>query len=160
MKSLTKIIIILSIILMTGCGSLPPAKHMKSESNRFTLPELPQAGKAIVYIVRPSNLASFLKFNIFIDNKNPGSEMGYTLGKQYIYFSIEPGEHKILSNAGNWDEINITAHDGEVIFIKQQATPGVLVAWNFLSRLENYEGKYLVKHLHVGKIINDNKDTK
>jgi len=152
MKLLTTIII-LSHLLITGCAGLPSEKHIKKDLSDYQLPKLPTAGKAMVYIVRPSNLGSLLHFNVFLDNKEPSSEIGYTLGEQYIYFSIEPGEYKILSNAGNWAEINIIAQQDEVIFIKQTATPGVIFAWNFLSRLTKHEGMYFVKQLKIGKII-------
>ena len=57
---------------------------------------------------------------MFIDNKEPESAMGYNIGGQYIYFNLAHGEHKILSKAENWAEINVSAKAGDVIFIRQE----------------------------------------
>ncbi len=83
--------------------------------------------------------------------------MGYTRGAQYIYFNLEPGSHKILSKAENWAEIDFTAAPGDIIFIQQDPAMGFLIARNSLRKLQEYEGKYQVKHLTLGTIIKTNK---
>jgi hypothetical protein len=104
-------------------------------------------------VVRPSGLGGLIRFNVFVDNQEAASEMGYTRSSQYIYFNLEPGDHQILSKAENWAETNINVAAGDIIFIQQEPTMGILMARNSLFKLQDYEGKYHVKTLEVGTII-------
>lgn len=157
MKHLSKILALSLVILFAGCASLPPPAEMKKEVENFTLPKLPEDGKAIVYIVRPSSVGGLIRFNVFVDDKEAASEMGYTRGKQFIYFNVLPGEHKILSKAENWAEATITANAGDIIFLEQEAKMGVMIARNNLLKVEDYKGKYHVKHSKLGTIIKADK---
>ena len=130
---------------------------MRADIVGYNLPKLPEDGKAVVYVVRPSNLGGLIRFNVFIDDKEPESEMGYTRGAQYIYFNLEPGDHQILSKAENWAETNVHANDGDIIFIQQSAKMGIIMARNSIFKLDDYEGKYHVKHLKAGTMIKLNR---
>ncbi len=136
---------------------MPTPETMKLRTADYELPKLPEAGKAIVYIVRPAQLAGIIQFNVFLGDKKVESEMGYTQGEQYIYFNLEPGAHKILSNAENWAEINVTVKAGEVVFIKQEKKWGFLKARNSLIILADYEGMYYVMTLKLGTVIKKDK---
>lgn len=130
---------------------------MKAEVADYQLPKKPEKGKAIVYIVRPSPLGGLIRFNVFVNDQKAESEMGYTRGSQYIYFNLTPGEHQILSKAENWAETNVTAAAGDIIFIQQEATMGLIMAQNSIFKLQDYEGKYHVKHLEMGTILKSDK---
>lgn len=130
---------------------------MKAETATYQLPKLPEQGKAIVYVVRPSSVGGLIRFNVFVDDQEASSEMGYTRGRQYIYFSIPPGEHKIYSKAENWAETLVSAKAGDIIFIQQDASMGILMARNNIFKVEDYQGKYHVKTLTVGTIIKSEK---
>jgi|GEM_PF-4341455 len=54
-----------ALFLFSGCASLPSPDKMRSETAEFQLPKLPEAGKAIVYIVRPSSLGGFIRSTSF-----------------------------------------------------------------------------------------------
>ncbi|MBI5275905.1 MAG: DUF2846 domain-containing protein [Burkholderiales bacterium] len=126
---------------------------MKAEIATFQLPKTPEPGKALVYVVRPSSLGTLIRFNVFVDDQEAASEMGYTRGSQYIYFHVTPGKHRILSKAENWAEAEITANAGDVIFIQQEPAMGVIMARNSISRVDDIQGKYFVKKLELGTII-------
>lgn len=143
--------------LITGCASLPSSEVMKAETATYQLPKLPEQGKAIVYVVRPSSVGGLIRFNVFVDDQEASSEMGYTRGSQYIYFSLPPGEHKIYSKAENWAETLVSAKAGDIIFIQQVASMGIIMARNDIFKLEDYQGKYHVKTLTVGTIIKSEK---
>ncbi|MES1983069.1 MAG: DUF2846 domain-containing protein [Pseudomonadota bacterium] len=130
---------------------------MKAETATYQLPKLPEQGKAIVYVVRPSSLGGLIRFNVFVDDQEPLSEMGYTRSEEYIYFSIRPGEHKIYSKAENWAETLVSAKEGDIIFLQQEPTMGFIMARNDLSKIADYEGKYHVKTLTVGTLIKPEK---
>ncbi len=146
-----------AVAIVAGCASLPSPEVMKAEAATYQLPKLPDPGKAIVYVVRPSSIGGLIRFNVFVDDQEAASEMGYTRSSEYIYFSLSPGEHKIYSKAENWAEMSVSATDGDIIFIQQEPSMGIIMARNSLFKLEDYQGKYHVKTLKVGTIIKTNK---
>jgi hypothetical protein len=148
-------------LVILGCASLPRPDEMKAQVANYQLPRLPDEGKAIVYVVNPSSFAkhaskSGYMFEVFLDNNDPQSEVGATMGQQYTYFNITPGEHKILSKAGNWAEIKVSAKAGDIIFIQQEPYMGFTTLNIKLLNLQDYEGKYYVKTLPQGRIIGNN----
>jgi hypothetical protein len=153
MNTFLKSAAVIVVLFVTGCSSLPSPEKMRAEVQNYELPQLPKDGQAIVYVVRPSGLGGFIRFNVFVDNKEPESEVGYTRSSQYIYFNLQPGDHQILSKAENWAETNITAKAGDIIFIQQEPSMGIIMARNSIFKLQDYEGKYHVKTLNVGTII-------
>lgn len=157
MNTLAKIIALSLVLLFAGCATLPPPAEMKKDIVNFTLPKLPEDGKAIVYVVRPSSVGGLIRFNVYIDDKEAVSEMGFTRGSQYMYFNLMPGDHQILSLAENWAEANVSAKAGDIIFIQQDASMGFLMARNSIAKIQDYEGKYHVKHLELGTIIKADK---
>ncbi len=156
-RFVTQLILAGAIAALAGCASLPSPEVMKQETASYQLPKLPDPGKAIVYVVRPSALGGLIRFNVFVDDQEAESEMGYTRSSQYIYFSVTPGEHKIFSKAENWAETAVSAKAGDIIFIQQEPGIGVIMARNSLFKLEDYQGKYHVKTLNLGTIIKTEK---
>ena len=151
------VVSLLAMLFLGGCATLPPPAEMKADIQGFELPKLPEAGKAMVYVVRPSSIGGLIRFNVFVDDQEAESEMGWTRGAQYIYFNLLPGDHQILSKAENWAEINVTAKEGDIIFIQQEPSMGIIMARNSLIRAQDYEGRYHVKHLTVGEVIKTDK---
>src|ERR1043165_506922 len=69
--------LLLVIVLSAGCASAPSPEAMKAEIASFQLPKLPEPGKAICYVVRPSGAGALIKFNVFVDDQQASSELGY-----------------------------------------------------------------------------------
>lgn len=146
------------LFMFLGCAGMPQPDEMKAQVAGYQLPRLPDEGKAIVYVVNPSTFAkhaskSGYMFPVYLDNHDPQSEVGATLGQQYTYFNVTPGEHKIFTKAGNWAEMNVSAKAGDIIFLQQEPYMGLTTLNIRLLKLEDYEGKYYVKNLPQGKII-------
>lgn len=158
MKSIRSLFLLAIIALtLSACTSLPTAVEMKQAVADYEVPHLPPEGKAVVYIVRPSGLGGLIRFNVFVNDKEDESEMGYTRSSQYIYFFVEPGEHQILSKAENWAETNISVAAGDIVFIQQEPTMGIIMARNSVFKLQEYEGKYYVKTSSLGTVIKTEK---
>ncbi len=153
MKLNRSICVSIFVVILAGCASTITPDEMKAAIKDFDLPVLPQIGKAVVYVVRPSNAFKQDSFKVYIDDKQHESEIGYTKGLQYIYFSIEPGRHTVLSKAENWAEKVINVQAGEIIYIQQVAERGTMMARNSLYSPFDYQGKYYVKVLKLGSII-------
>jgi hypothetical protein len=156
-KTLFKAAAVLSIALLYGCASTPSTDKMQAEVANYALPKAAVADKALVYVVRPSNAGMMVRFNVFLDDKEADSEMGYNRGNQYIYFYVTPGTHVISSKAENWADMTVNAKAGEVIYLKQEVEIGVVMARNSLKVLSDLEGRYLVKDASLGTIAKESK---
>lgn len=150
--------ILLVGLLLGGCTTpLPPQAQMQREIESHQLPHKPDSSNSVVYVVRPSSMGTAVRFNVFLDDQDPASEMGYNRGGQYIYFSTTPGSHKIFSVAENTPELTFDIKPGEIIYIQQKVYPGVIMARNDLSILPATEGQWRVKTLSLGTIIKTQK---
>lgn len=148
---------ILSIALLYGCASSPSTDKMQAEVANYTLPKPAVADKGLVYVVRPSNAGMAVRFNVFLDDKEPVSEMGYNRGNQYIYFYVTPGQHVISSKAENWSDLTVSVKAGQVVYLKQEVDMGFVMARNTLVVLDDVEGRYLIKDAALGTIAKEAK---
>lgn len=148
---------IVGLSLLAGCATLPSLDKMSADISGYNLPKQNETNSALIYVVRPSSVGAFIRFNVFLDDKEDSSEMGWTRGSQYIYFFVDPGKHTILSKAENWAELSIETKSGETIFLKQNPGMGVIMASNSLELIQEIEGKYHVKNIALGKIIKERK---
>lgn len=156
-KGFCKAAVIFSMTMLFGCASAPSVEKMQADVANYSLPKAGVADKGLVYVVRPGNAGMMVRFNVFLDDKEANSEMGYNRGNQYIYFYVSPGQHVISSKAENWADMTITVKAGEVIYLKQEVEVGVMMARNGLKVLSDLEGRYLVKDASLGTVIKDTK---
>lgn len=157
-KRLYVFLLVAAGLLIGGCTTpLPPQAQMQRDIESHQLPLKPTAASSVVYVVRPSSLGAAVRFNVFLDDQDPASEMGYNRGGQYIYFSTTPGSHKIFSVAENTPELSFDVKAGEAVYIQQKVYPGVIMARNDLSILPVTEGQWRVKTLALGTIIKTQK---
>ncbi len=148
------------VVVITGCAPVitgPTWDQMRAQTANFQLPLLPAPGQAVVYIVRPTHLGGLVRFNVFLDDEQAESEMGYTIGNRYIYFSVPAARHLLYSKGGNTHVIEIDAKAGEIIYLRQVPRAGFPIARNSLVKMVDIEGKYTVKALEVGTIIKTEK---
>lgn len=148
---------LLMVALVSGCTTLPSPEKMAAELEGYSLPKQNETSDSLIYVVRPSSIGTIVRFNVFLDDKDAGSEMGYTRGSQYIYFFAEPGQHTIFSKAENWAEVIVEVKTGETIFLKQDASMGIVMARNNIGIIQDLEGKYYVKNSSLGTIIKERK---
>ena len=144
---------VLALALVYGCATAPTGEALKAEVASYRLPHHPQSGMALVYVVRPSMLGTLVRFNVFLNDQEAASEVGYTRGNQYIYFSVPPGTHKIYSKAENWADVAVSVKAGDIVFVQQDPAIGLVLPRNSLSRIGDDEGKYHVKTLTVGTLL-------
>jgi hypothetical protein len=156
-KRLIAVFIAMASVFFAGCASMPSPEAMKAETANYQLPKSPAADKGMIYVIRPSSLGTLIRFNVFLGDQQDASEMGYTRGSQHIYFNVPPGEHKVFSKAENWAEVLVTVKAGEVAYIQQETNMGIIMARNNIFKVEDYQGKYLVKTTSIGTIIKTDK---
>ena len=162
--AVTSCVLLFACVVPFGCTSLsssglPRQDEMTAVAAASQLPALPENGKAMVYIVRPSINCETFSFSVFTDHQQPEWQMGSTKGQQYIYFDLTPGEHKVFSRVDNWDtwaETTVAAKAGDILFLQQEPDMGFITLTNTLVPLPEYEGKYRVKTLTMGTITKPN----
>ncbi len=145
------------VFLSVGCATLPSPEKMATAISGYTLPKQSESESALIYVVRPSGLGGLVRFNVFLDDKEDNSEMGYTRQSQYIYFYVNPGKHTLFSKAENWAEVTVDAKANEIIFIKQNVSMGIIMARNSLEQIQDTEGKFHVKNTSIGTILKERK---
>lgn len=148
-------LIILLMSAISSCVSIPSEQQMQLQTADYNLPQTNHSENVLVYMIRPSRLGAMIKFNVFIDDKNDSSEVGYNTGKRYIYFFVKSGSHKILSKAENWAEIGINGQPGETIFIRQDVALGFLLPRNNLEIISEAEAKYHIHKIKKGVILKE-----
>lgn len=147
----------LPLILAISCASAPTQEQMKSVAEKYTLPAKADGANAMIYVIRPSILAGLVGYDIYLDDTKGSSKIGSNKGKKFIYFSVTPGKHKIFSKADNTAEIEIVAEAGKEIFIKQNASVGVLMGITNLEIINEIEAKYYLKKGSFGMIVKTEK---
>jgi len=96
MKFLKITSIILALAVFSGCASLPKPEEMKTDIVGYELPELPEAGKAIVYVVRPSSVGSLIRFNVFFDDEEASSEKGFSVMEPRLLQDNDPSLNTLV----------------------------------------------------------------
>lgn len=131
-------------------------EDMLKEIDGFELPgnKDKAPGTATVYITRPSGTGSYVRFDVFPENARIDSlEAGYNNGNQHIWFSINPGKHRLLSVAENTAEIEKDFKADSTYFFNQDALPGFIMPRNALRETDSVEGKFNVKNTSEGTML-------
>jgi len=145
LKPVVSLLLACAAAVLPGCAGAPPSPaEMQHATAAFRLPALPQPGQALVYVVRPYSLHTLARFNVFVDSQEDAAEVGYTRGNQYLYFSLAPGTHRIYSRGENWAEVDLAVNAGDIVFLKQEPSMGLIGSRNTLTRIGEDEGRYYV----------------
>ncbi|HKP94225.1 MAG TPA: hypothetical protein VJ385_00575 [Fibrobacteria bacterium] len=138
-----------------GCApaALP---DLQKETEGFVLPgakaRIP--GMATVYVARPSRYASRVSFNVFAENTRIDTlEAGSNKAGQHIWFSLNPGRHRLFSVAENTAMVELDFQADSTYFFRQDVTAGFIMARNHLSETDSLEGKYNVKITEPGTML-------
>lgn len=134
-NSIQKLFVLFALsIFLFGCV----ATKLTTEELVSVKNQKPQDSKALIYIVRPSSyFGAAIKFNVKCDKVPIGS----TMGGQFIFASLEPGKHEIVSSAENAAKLFLLAEPNKTYYIEQEVKMGLIVARNKLVRLNDNNGK-------------------
>jgi hypothetical protein len=100
-----------------------------------------EAGKALVYVIRPQFAGKAVRVWTFVD-KDP---VVVTHGKQGSYVYVDPGKHIIWSKAENVDASEMELEAGEAYYVQQKVKVGFNKARSKVIILSEAEGKELIK---------------
>jgi len=126
---------------LTLLASAPPEPGLSDKKQVELSKDRPmgklQAGKALVYVVRPAFVGTTIKTYFVCDD----DFKGINKGKSYFFFHVDPGKHVFWSKAENVDALELDVKAGQTYFIKQKIQMGALRARVKLVVLSEFEGK-------------------
>lgn len=135
MRKLMAAVALTAVLLMTGCASVPMAgKNADAKAKQFG-PS--QGGTANLYIYRNEIIGSAIKMPVLID----GVEAGDTVAKAYIFKTLPPGSHTIISKAENDSSLTVDMQAGQNYFVWQEVKMGVLYARSKLHLVTEATGE-------------------
>ena len=105
-------------MLLAGCAAVPlgdPAQDRALKT--FASP----GAVAGVYVFRDPSLGAGKAMQIQID----GVDIGRTDAGTYLYTPLEPGLHRMRSQAESVDQLDFDAPAGRLVFIRQEVSPGL-----------------------------------
>ncbi|MBU0675992.1 MAG: hypothetical protein KJ950_15255 [Proteobacteria bacterium] len=120
------------ILQLTGCGS--------SIMTRVPTIEKPDAGMALVTVMRPSLFGGGIKFSLW-DGEN---FQGILTAKSYIQFQATPGKHMLMARAENWSGVDAELQAGRHYYVIARPIMGAWkarVALDPVSRDQYNEGQ-------------------
>ena len=115
----------------------------KTDKKSHPTADIP-ADKALIYVVRPTMIGHTAYTKLAVD----GHWIGVNRGKNYFFFTLEPGEHYFCSKAENRSALALTVEAGKTYYLQQKILMGFLSARNHLAVLDEEEGKEALAKCH------------
>lgn len=145
MRKLMAAVALTAVLLMSGCASVPMAgKNADAKAKQFA-PS--QSGTANLYIYRNEIIGSAIKMPVLID----GMDVGDTVAKAYIFKTLSPGSHTIISKAENDSSLTVDMQAGQNYFVWQEVKMGVLYARSKLHLVTEATGEAGVRECDLVK---------
>jgi len=115
-----------------------PASHNTKGSRYKDVKNiLPDSGKAVVYIVRPSIMAFAIPMRVDVDS----FQVGWLPTKAFLYTILDAGEHNFSSRSENEFHLPLRLESGKVYYIEEEAKMGWVYARTKLKVISEEAGK-------------------
>lgn len=136
MKLITKFLMVTTVLLITGCASVPMESAVSDKARKEF--SAPSDGKSGVYIYRNSSLGGVLKKTLTID----GVIIGESAPNTYFYKELLPGSHEVATESEFSDnKIVVDFQKGVNYFIQQYIKIGIFVGGAGLRLVSEEEGR-------------------
>ena len=129
---------------LKACGTSDIKFSAKTDKKQHPLAE-PQAGRAIVYVLRPTMMGNKVQTKLAMD----GEWLGVNRGKNYFYFIAEPGERNFCSKAENTSVLTMTLEPDKTYFLQQKIQMGLMKARTSLVAMTEEEGQEKLADCHL-----------
>ena len=123
-------------LIAKACGSVEVNYNHNTNKKEHPAPE-PTPGQALVYIVRPTTYGAGIQTKVAVD----GVWKGVNRGKNYFFFTLEPGEHYFCSKSENRSVTALKLEAGKTYYIQQKIRMGFNKARNRLEVIDEREGR-------------------
>ena len=144
--------LLLFAIAFINCSARPSTRSELIEATKnVRLPAKATEDYALVYIMRPGNMYNNYSYEVYVnDPTNTKNYAGSNKGRQYFYFFLSPGNHRIYSISDNGSWLDIQAKEKINYFIEQNTSKGLVRGINTLRYIDIYHGKWNIKTLSPG----------
>jgi hypothetical protein len=131
---------------LKACG--PREKEAKfdadTDKKNHPTPE-PDAGSALVYVLRPTMMGNRIQTTLAVD----GEWKGVNRGNNYFFFNLAPGEHYVCSKAENRSVLTLQVEAGRTYYLQQHIEMGFMKSRNKIDIMTEDEGKKKLKDVDL-----------
>jgi hypothetical protein len=120
---------------LRACGDKEINYKADTDKKQHPVPQ-PSAGKALVFVIRPTMMGNKIQTKLAMD----GKWLGTNRGNNYYFFEADPGERCFCSKAENRSVLVLTLEAGKTYYLQQKVQMGLLKARNKLVALDDAEG--------------------
>lgn len=118
-------------------NKIPDSEKATKPKNKDVKNILPDPGKAVVYIVRPSIYAFAIPMRVDVDS----FQVGWLPTKAFLYTILDAGEHNFSSRSENEFHLKLSLEPGKVYYIEEDAKMGWVYARTKLKVISEEAGK-------------------
>jgi hypothetical protein len=119
-----------------ACPQVDVKYDAETDKSVHPIPE-PAAGKAMVFVIRPTRFGQKIQTKLAMD----GQWVGSNRGNNYLHLEVEPGNHYVCSTAENKSVLSFKAEPGKTYYLQQKIKSGFMKARNQVVLLSEEEGK-------------------
>lgn len=128
-----------------ACGTKESEVDFSVSTDKKSHPTAePPAGKAMIYVLRPTMMGNKVQTKLAVD----GVWKGANRGKNYFFFPLDPGEHHFCSKAENRSVVTLNVEPGKTYYLQQRIRMGLMKARNSLAVMTDDEGQKKLKDSH------------
>lgn len=144
-SKLALLVLSLSVILFSGCSSVPLEPNEVSARAKAFNP--PSEGKAGLYVYRDSFVGQALKKDVYINNKC----LGETVNKVFFYQSVEGNKEHTISTESEFsaNELSIKTDSGKNYYVRQYIKMGVFVGGAGLEVVDEEKAQKAISKLKM-----------
>jgi hypothetical protein len=131
---------------LKACGPKEQEVKFSADTDKKNHPTpAPSAGKAMVYVIRPTMMGNKVQTKLAVD----GNWKGVNRGNNYFFFELEPGEHYVCSRAENHSTLTLAVEAGKTYFLQQHVEMGFLKAGNRVELITEDKGREKLAKLNL-----------
>jgi hypothetical protein len=134
MKKLFAALVVLLVMVVSGCASVPMADPARDAELKTFKPKTEKAG---LYVFRNETMGAAIKMTVLLD----GKLLGDTASKTYLYTDLEPGNHKLISKTENDSVLDFNAVAGKIYYVWQEVKMGLFAARSNLQIVDEKTGQ-------------------
>lgn len=144
MKKLYAAMLLCGVLLLSGCASVPMASAAADQQAKSFATT---AGKSNIYVYRNEYFGAAIRMPVMIDDRM----VGETGANTYILATVDPGEHKIVSQSESEARLMLTTEPGRNYFVWQEVKMGMISAGSELHLVDADKGMRGVKECKLVK---------
>lgn len=143
-RSLSRLALAGTFLLLGACVSVPMATEGEDlQAKQAAVP----ADKSLIYLYRNETLGAAVKMNVTFD----GRDAGETASKTYFLWTVDPGQHEIVSKGENNVSLKVDAKPGQRYYVWQEMKMGMFQPRSLLHLVDEQTGRDALKECKLIK---------